>query len=235
MKHWLKQHRFINSILNRFGKLCPQKQTFHDRSRFEIITRNPLIVETNISSEMFDQNSIYFWKKRAARIWKEINFDDSEFLGRFPTCSEEDLHKLTGGPYQLRKAKAYRNDWIKYMIERKNSRKNRENQSESQTDSQTGTSINLQLKLKIQLLADDQLRNTYPNFKFAFRADVPSFYSRWKKYQILILVQQHPNFGYRYSFGCCCNTGHRSSPCCHGVLMLYLYQIYFKEFGFPQN
>ena len=31
----------------------------------------------------------------------------------------KDLHKITGGPYQLRKAKAYVKDWIEYMKARK--------------------------------------------------------------------------------------------------------------------
>ena len=48
-----------------------------------------------------------------------------------------------------------------------------------------------------------------------------------KKYQILILVQQHPNFGYRYSFGCCCNTGIYQAR----VVMVFLCCIFIKYFS----
>lgn len=226
--HWLIQHTFINAILNRFGRLDAKNPTFNDELRLELITNNPFIIETDIAEGLFEQNHFMYWKKRSSAIWKELHYDDPSILTLFPYMNSADLHKLTGGPYQLRKAKAYVQDWIQYMKARKNTRPN---QSESQSRTATYVTINTNLTMKIEKLTASYLNQHYAQFDSCIRCDIPSFYSRYRKYKIVILTKKVGR-GAKYSFGCTCNTGLRSTPCAHGVLLIYLYANYFRDNGF---
>lgn len=118
------------------------------------MTNNQFIIETDLSVNLFNQNHVMFWKKRGAAIWSELNYDDPSILTFFPVMNSADIHKLTGGPYQLRKARAYVKDWIEYLKETKRSRSNR-----SETGSQTATyaTINAKLTMKIEKLNDSYL------------------------------------------------------------------------------
>ena len=226
--HWLIHHTFINAILNRFGRLDAKNPTFNDDLRLELITNNPFIIETDIAEALFEQNHFMFWKKRSSAIWKELHYDDPSIMPLFPYMNSADLHKLTGGPYQLRKAKAYVQDWIQYMKARKNARPN---QSESQSRTATYVTINTNLTMKIEKLTASYLNQYYAQFDSCIRCDIPSFYSRYRKYKIVILTKKVGR-GAKYSFGCTCNTGLRSTPCAHGVLLIYLYANYFRDAGF---
>ena len=190
-----------------------------------MITNNPYLIKTNASELLFNENHVLFWKKRGATIWKELHYDDPSLASIFPAMSIQNIHSLTGGPYQLRKAKSYVKDWLEYMMERKRTRSNR---SQSQSQTATNTTLNSKLTLKMERLEDIYLHENFPQFHSCIRCDIPSFYSRWRKYKILILVQKHNNSA-RFSFACTCNTGNRSSPCAHGVLIVYLYAFHFKR------
>ena len=226
-RHWLIHHKFINAILNRFGRLDAKNPTFNDQLRLELITNNPFIIDTDIANGLFESTHIMFWKKRSSAIWKELDYDDRSILALFPFMNSADLHKLTGGPYQLRKAKAYVKDWVEYMKERKNTKSNR-SESRSQT---TYVTINTKLTMKIEKLNDIHLNQHYHNFDSCIRCDIPSFFSRHRKYKTVILTKKIGR-GAKYSFGCTCNTGLRSTPCAHGVLIIYLYANYFRDEGF---
>ena len=137
---------FVNSMLNRFGRLEPKNPTFSDQERLELISKNPFIIPTDVAQRLFDSDHFLFWKKRNSAIWTELHYDDPFLRSCFPTMNQADIHKLTGGPYQLRKAKAYVNDWIEYMKARKNSRSS---QSQSQSQSATYATINSKFMNKI--------------------------------------------------------------------------------------
>ena len=68
------------------------------------------------------------------------------------------------------------------------------------------------------------------NLKSVFD-DISSFFSRYRKYKIVILTKKVGR-GTKYSFGCTCNTGLRSTPSAHGVLIIYLYSNYLSDQGF---
>ena len=113
------------------------------------------------------------------------------------------------------------------MKERKNLRPD---QTETGSRTATYATINTKLSMKIENLNESYLNQHYPQFNSCIRCDIPSFYSRYRKYKIVVLTKRHGR-GAKYSFGCTCNTGLRSSPCAHGVLIIYLYGNYFREFG----
>ena len=85
--------------------------------------------------------------------------------------------------------------------------------------------------MKIEKLNDIHLNQHYHNFDSCIRCDIPSFFSRHRKYKTVILTKKIGR-GAKYSFGCTCNTGLRSTPCAHGVLLIYLYANYFRDVGF---
>ena len=92
-------------------------------------------------------------------------------------------------------------------------------------------SLNLLGTADQRFVCNDQCIEDFKVTDFGRQCDIPSFYSRYRKYKIVILTKKIGR-GAKYSFGCTCNTGLRSTPCAHGVLLIYLYANYFRDNGF---
>ena len=81
-----------------------------------MLHNNQMIVKTNLAVLIVQPGHNLEWKKRSMRIWKEFVFDDPQLLDLFPILTEKNIHSLTGGPYQLRKAQGYRDQIVQYLL-----------------------------------------------------------------------------------------------------------------------
>ena len=66
--HWLIHHTFINSLINRFGRLDSKTPTFTEELKIQLITKNPFIIQTDVAESLFDQSHVMFWKKRSSYL-----------------------------------------------------------------------------------------------------------------------------------------------------------------------
>ena len=229
-KHWLTIHQFVNAILNRFGRLNPQKPTFTDEQRYQMIHNNTMIIDTNLSDLVATPGHDLEWKKRSARIWREHQFDDAALLALFPTFNETQLNALNGGSYHLRKAKAYEVQIIEYLKDRKRQLID----GGSIRSQSTVSTLNSTFTMKIQVLGQTHLTRYFGDrFTACIRLDVPSFFSKYRKFKIAVLIRNIQGQPPQFSFGCLCSTGLRTNPCTHAIVLLFLYTYRFKHEGFP--
>ena len=229
-KHWLKIHMFVNAILNRFGRLNPIRPTFTDEERFVMINNNSMIIDTNLSDHIAQPGHDLEWKKRSTRVWKEFEYDDANLLGLFPTLNEKDLNSLNGGSYHLRKARGYEVQIIEYLKDRKRQLID----GGSIRSVSTVSTLNSSFAMKIQVLSSSHLSQYFGDqFTACLRLDVPSYFSKYRKFKTAILIRNVGGERPKFSFGCLCSTGLRTNPCTHAILVLYLYSHRFKYEGFP--
>ena len=229
-RHWLTIHQFVNAILNRFGRLNPQKPTFTDEQRYQMIHNNNMIVDTNLSDLIVTPGHDLEWKKRSVRIWREYQFDDAALLALFPRFNEMQLNALNGGSYHLRKAKAYEVQIIEYLKDRKRQLID----GGSVRSQSTVSTLNSTFSMKIQVLGQTYLTRYFGDrFTTCIRLDVPSFFSKYRKFKIAVLIRNIRGQPPQFSFGCLCSTGLRTNPCTHAIVLLFLYTYRFKCEGFP--
>ena len=222
----------MNAILNRIGRLTPRSPTFSDSEKFEILNNNPMIIDTNLAAVIVQPGHDLEWKKRSIRIWKEHHFDDAELLALFPTLSERDIHSLTGGPYQLRKAQGYKNQIINYLQDRKRQLVD----GGSNRTTSTVSTLNSSFAMKIQVLREPYLGQYFRNeFTSCVRLDMPSYHSKYRKFKTNLLIRNINGQSPKFSFGCLCSTRLRTTPCAHSVVLLFLYAHLFKHQGFPSD
>ena len=229
-RHWLSIHRFVNAILNRFGRLTPRQPTFRAEERYHLIHNNQMIIDTNLSDLIVQPGHDLEWKKRSSRIWKEYFFDDPELLERFPVFDERDLNSLNGGSYHLRKARGYEVQVIEYLKDRKRQMTD----GGSIRSVSTVSTLNASFAMKIQVLTQSCLQRYFGDrFTSCIRLDIPSFHSKYRKFRTTILIRNMQGERPQFSFGCICSTGLRTNPCTHAIVLLYLYTFRFKRDGFP--
>jgi len=230
-KHWLTIHKYVNAILNRFGRLNPQRPTFSDEQRYIMIHNNDMIIDTNLSDLIVEPNHDLEWKKRSSRIWREYQYDDPALLDLFPTFNETQLNSLNGGSYHLRKAKGYEVQIIEYLKDRK--RQIIDGGGSIRTISTVST-LNASFAMKIQVLGPSYLSRYFGDqFTACLRLDIPSFHSKYRKFKTTLLIRNVQGESPKFSFGCICSTGLRTNPCTHAIVLLYLYTNRFKQQGFP--
>ena len=230
-KHWLTIHMYVNAILNRFGRLNPQRPTFPDEQRYIMIHNNDMIVDTNLSDLIVEPNHDLEWKKRSTRIWREYQYDDPTLLDFFPAFTEMQLNSLNGGSYHLRKAKGYEVQIIEYLKDRK--RQIVDGGGSVRTISTVST-LNTSFAMKIQVLGPSYLTRYFGDqFTACIRLDIPSFHSKYRKFKTTMLIRNVQGESPKFSFGCICSTGLRTNPCTHAIVLLYLYTYRFKHHGFP--
>lgn len=229
-KHWIKIHFFVNAVLNRFGRLNPQKPTFTDEERYQLIHNNDMIIDTNLSDLIVEPGHDLEWKKRSSRIWKEYQFDDPALLDLFPAFYENDLNSLNGGSYHLRKARGYEVQIIEYLKDRKRQMID----GGSIRSVSTVSTLNASFSMKIQVLSRPYLERYFGDqFTCCIRLDIPSFHSKYRKFKTTLLIRNIEGERPKFSFGCICSTGLRTNPCTHAIVLLYLYTHRFKMDGFP--
>ena len=81
--------------------------------------------------------------------------------------------------------------------------------------------LNRSFRFRVEALRDTHRSRLFPQLDHIIRVDVCSKMSKWRRYKTFVGIQKRN--GYRFSFGCTCSTGNRSTPCGHGILLLRLF------------
>ena len=227
-KHFLKNHRFINACLNRFGfarRTQTESRAFtSEYPGYELITDNPFIVKTNLSEVICISSHEMNWKRRNNSVWKELTYNDPRLLGLFTMVDDQLLGDLTGGSFALRTARAYQEGQLAYLQKRTEELNRRDPDLEAERSVVTYNTeqLNRSFRFRVEKLREPVRLQHFPQLDHVIRMDICSKMSKWKRYKTFVGIQLSDD-RCRYSFGCTCSTGNRSTPCVHGILFLYLF------------
>ena len=97
-KHFLNIHMVINGLINKFGinkRNQTHTSTFEAGERYLQLTKNPLIVDSNLFKMIIEKGTDLDYRKQSKRIWSEILYGDNH-RDYFPQMNERDIKSLTG-------------------------------------------------------------------------------------------------------------------------------------------
>ena len=225
MKHFLNLHRIINAIINRFGirrRALRSQPTFEADERYLLLTQNDNILDSDLYLYVTEPGHDLNYTKRSRIIWRELYYDSGELRNLFPSTNENTIKRLTAGPYLYQKARSYKKTMFELYHQRKQQQINRLNMSTSTTASALAPS---HLTYKIERLSPYHLEKHFPTqgFTSLVRFDVNSFYKGSNKFKSYIAIKKQGPTDGKYSFGCTCSTGSRTTPCVHSILILRLF------------
>ena len=226
-RHFLQHHRFINGLINRFGfnrRTGAVNPTMTAADRLECLLDNPLIIETDLSSRIFNQGELQ-WNRVNRSAWDEQTMDFGQLVSRFPTLTNFDLDCFTGGPYLRRKASAYVQLQKDYFEKRRNHLTSRQGgPSQLSTTTLNMVHLNTTYNFKVDMMKSPKLAVNMPELATLIRMDAGSFFSKWRRFKVFVGIENHPDTdNCRFTFGCTCSTGNRRTPCVHGVLVLTIF------------
>ena len=230
-RHFTKYYRFVNSLINRFGFTTrgnPQgsnnpSNAFNHRNpnRFLQLINNPCIIDSNLSTVMFDKDHDVYWARRRKNLWREKVYNDPELLALFPRLSENDMRNLTGGSYHLKTAHGYVTIQLDYYKKR---HEQLDNASQGSTGSETTyntNTLNQAYTFKVEVLSDESRRRHFPQFNSILRTDMSSYFSKWKRFKTIVGIRR--GVPSQFTFGCTCSTGQRTNPCVHNIIFLRMF------------
>jgi len=221
-KHFHAIILFINGSLNAFGyarRGKPSIRRFSDEEKYLFLTENPWLFASTLNIDIHDAESCVYVNRR--RFWTEYPYYSEELLRHFPKLSDKIIDEFTGGIYQKKKAKTYIRNLLNLLQIRADGLDSRDG---SQATNTTATSSGTRKVYRVMSLERAAQEAHYPNFQILLRMDIPSFYSGSRKFKTFIAVKKVPLDGsYKFCFACTCSTGLRTTPCAHGILVLYLY------------
>jgi len=228
IRHFIPIHRIINGIINRFGirrRAARSQLTFEADERYLLLTKNDSIIDSDLYLHVTEPGHDLDYRKRSKTIWREIYYDSGELRDLFPPTNENTIKRLTAGPYLYIKARSYKKEMFALYHHRKTQQLDRFNDSQSTIASESSQIASKSRKVyKIERLSPDYLKKHFPSqgFTSLLRFDVNSFYKGSHKYKTYIaLKKQGPDS--KFSFGCTCSTGSRTTPCVHSILVLRLF------------
>lgn len=133
------------------------------------------------------------------------------------------LGELTGGPFALKIARAYQKGQIDYLQRRSEelNRRDQDAQPERSVVTYNTEQLNRSFRFRVEILRDDSRIRHFPELDQIIRVDVCSKMSKWRRYKTFVGLQNRD--GVRFTFGCTCSTGNRTTPCGHGILLLQLF------------
>ena len=67
-----------------------------------------------------------------------------------------------------------------------------------------------------------------PEFDHLIRASIQAYFFTRKKFVSYIAWKKRKSAETRYEFYCTCDVGFRTTPCVHGLLLLYMYTYYLQ-------
>ena len=222
-RHFLNIHMIINSFINAFGinkRTLATHRTFTDLERWQQLTKNDYIIETDLYKVITDSEHDLHYKKRSKAIWTESYHDESILRGAFFRMNRTQIMSLTAGPFLHRKAQGYKKNQIHLYEQRKEWR-------DSQLDESSNTLDTIQrptLCYKIEKLNSIYLNKYFSNAGLTslLRFDVNSYFAKSHKFKTYVGIKKNP-IKPKLTFGCTCSTGTRLTPCVHSILILCLF------------
>ena len=97
-RHFLNIHMCINAFINRFGinkRTNLTTSTFEASERYQQLTNNPLIVDSNLYKMITEKGSDLDYRKHSKRVWTEILYGD-DHRNYFPEMNQREIQSLTG-------------------------------------------------------------------------------------------------------------------------------------------
>ena len=170
---------------------------------------------------MFDREHDLFWARRRKSLWREKIYNDPQLLALFPRLSDSDLRNLTGGKYSVKKCQGYLSMQLDYFKIRHTQLENTSQSSNVSETTYNTAILNKSFSFKVEVLCEESLQRHFPQFDAIVRSDCSSYYSKWKRFKTIVGIKRGvPN---RFTFGCTCSTGNRTTPCVHNIIFLRLF------------